>query len=313
MFLTPKDFINIKNINKTYYKQLEKLIYKQIFIKRNKNFLNSKINLSDNQKHFEMWFNYLKYDNKKYNYKEIIIKAKESKDLNSTLDMINLDVMRTHFENDQDNKRNIIRNVLLSLAYSYPDTNYCQGMNYICQFLLEITNSEEKCFDLFSAILNKTEYSKLTLNEFELMKKYFYVFERLVCIYLPELYTTFKRNNINANIFISPWFITLYTHSYSGKHTKLLIYIFDLFVLDGWLSIARIGLMLLKYYQNDLINMEFEELLHFLINELKEKYDFFNNNNYDKFIALYKEMKLPKGLVNNIENEYELNKKINKK
>ena len=313
MFLTPKDFINIKNINKTYYKQLEKLIYKQIFIKRNKNFLNSKIDLSDNQKHFEMWFNYLKYDNKKYNFKEIIIKAKESKDLNSTLDMINLDVMRTHFENDQDNKRNIIRNVLLSLAYSYPDTNYCQGMNYICQFLLEITNSEEKCFDLFSAILNKTEYSKLTVNEFELMKKYFYVFERLVCIYLPELYTTFKRNNINANIFISPWFITLYTHSFSGKHTKLLIYIFDLFVLDGWLSIARIGLMLLKYYQNDLINMEFEELLHFLINELKEKYDFFNNNNYDKFIALYKDMKLPKGLVNNIENEYELNKKINKK
>ena len=163
---------------------------------------------------------------------------------------------------------------------------------------------------MFSAILNKTEYSKLTFNEFDLMKKYFYFFERLICIYLPELYTTFKRNNINTNFFISPWFITLYTHSFNGNHTKLLMHIFDLFVLDGWLAIARIGLMLLKYYQNDLFNMEFEELLHFLINELKEKYDFFNNNNYDKFIQLYKEMKLPKGLVNNIENEYELNKKI---
>ena len=313
MFLTPKDFINIKNINKTYYKQLEKLIYKQIFIKRNKNFLSSKIDLSDNEKHFEMWFNYLKYDNKKYNYSEIIIKAKESKDLENTLDMINLDVMRTHFDNDQENKRNKIKNVLLSLAYSYPDTNYCQGMNYISQFLLELTGSEERCFELFSAILNKTEYSKLTVNEFELMKKYFYVFERLICIYLPELYTTFKRNNINPNIFISPWFITLFTHSFSGNHTKLLMFIFDLFILDGWLVIVRVGLMLLKYYQNDLINMEFEELLHFLINELKEKYDFFNNNNYDKFVMLYKEMKLPKGLVNNIENEYELNKKINKK
>ena len=313
MFLNPKDFINIKNINKTYYKQLEKLIYKQIFIKRNKNFLNSKIDLSDNIKHFEMWFHYLKYDQTKYKYNEIIEKAKKNKDLEATLDVINLDVMRTHFDNDQDNKRNKMRNVLLSIAYTYPDTNYCQGMNYIAQFLLELTGSEEKCFDLFSAILNKTEYSKLTYNEFELMKKYFYVFERLVCIYLPELNTTFKRNNINANIFISPWFITLYTHSFSGNHTKLLMFIFDLFILDGWLSIVRIGLMLLKYYQNDLFNMEFEELLHFLINELKEKYDFFNNNNYEKFIQLYKEFKLPKGLVNNIENEYELNKKINKK
>ena len=313
MFITPKDFINIKNINKTYYKQLEKLIYKQIFIKRNKNLLHSNLDLSNNEKHFEMWFNYLKYDKKKHNYKEIIIKAKESKDLESTLDMINLDVMRTHFNNDQENKRNNIRNVLLSLAYAYPETSYCQGMNYISQFLIELTGNEEKSFDIFSAILDKTEYSKLTVNEFDLMKKYFYVFERLICIYLPELYTTFKRNNINANIFISPWFITLYTHSFNGDHTKILMHIFDLFILDGWIAIARIGLMLLKYYQNDLFNMEFEELLHFLVNQLKEKYDFFNNNNYDKFIQLYREMKLPKGLVNNIENEYELNKKINKK
>ena len=313
MFLEPKDFINIKNINKQYYKQLEKLIFKQIFIKRNKNLLISKLDLSDSQKHFDMWFIYLKYDCKKYNYNEIVTKAKESKELESTLDTINLDVMRTHFDTDQDNKRNKIRNVLLSLAFTYPETSYCQGMNYISQFLLELTGSEEKSFDIFSAILNKTEYSQLTINDFDLMKKYFYVFERLICIYLPELYTTFKRNNINANFFISPWFITLYTHSFNGNHTKLLMHIFDLFILDGWLAIFRIGLMLLKYYQNDLFDMEFEELLHFLINELKEKYDFFNNNNFDKFIQLYRDMKLPRGLVNNIENEYDLNKKINKK
>ena len=71
-----------------------------------------------------------------YNYNEIIKKVKEAKDLESTLDIINLDVARTHFDNDQENKRNKIKNVLLSLAYTYPDTNYCQGMNYISQFLL---------------------------------------------------------------------------------------------------------------------------------------------------------------------------------
>ena len=226
------------------------------------------------------------------------------------LEIIQLDVNRTHFEKDKENKRKIIKNVLISLAYTYPEVSYCQGMNYISLFLLEITNDEEKSFDIFSALLNKTEYSKLSINDFDLMKKYFYVFERLICIYLTELYTTFKRNNINTNYFISPWFITLYTHGYNGKNTKILIRIFDLFILDGWLAIIRIGLVLLKYYQDDLINMEFEELLHFLINELKEKYDFFNDNNYEKFVELYNEIKLPKGLVNNLENEFELNKKI---
>ena len=32
-------------------------------------------------------------------------------------------------------------------------------------------------------------------------------------------------------------------------------------------------------------------MLHFLINELKEKYDFFDDGNYEKFIELYNELK----------------------
>ena len=310
MFLKPQDFINIKNLNKTYYKQIEKLIYKQIFIKNNKNFLKTRIDLSNKEKHFEMWFNYLKYDKNKINYKTKSIEVKNNKNLENILDTIQLDVNRTHFENEKENKRKIIKNVLICLANTYPEVSYVQGMNYISLFLLEATNDEEKSFDIFSALLSKTGYCQLSINDFELMKKYFYVFERLICIYLPELYTTFKRNNINANFFISPWFITLYTHNYNGKNTKILLRIFDLFILDGWLAIIRIGLILLKYYQNDLFNMEFEEMLHFLINELKEKYDFFNDDNYEKFIELYNEIKLPKGLVNNLENEFELNKKI---
>ena len=45
---------------------------------------------------------------------------------------------------------------------------------------------------------------------------------------------------------------------------------------------------------------------------MNRKYDFFNNSNYSKFIELYHEMKIPKGLVSNIENEYELYKNVEK-
>ena len=71
--------------------------------------------------------------------------------------------------------------------------------------------------------------------------------------------------------------------------------------------------MLLKHYQKGLMDMSFEQLLNFLINDLKEKYDFFNNNNYEKFLEMYKEIKIPKGLLSNIENEFELENKINLK
>ena len=45
-------------------------------------------------------------------------------------------------------------------------------------------------------------------------------------------------------------------------------------------------------------------------NDIIIKYDFFQTNNYERFIELYERMKVPKGVISNIENEYMLQKKI---
>ena len=331
MFLEPKDYINIQALNKFYYLNCQKIIYKQIFTKNeyNKNENNNyklfvNIDLSDINKHIGMWFYYLKYDINKFKYKEILkkIEEEEKENINNNeknnkiknlKDVVILDVNRTYFTEDQNIKREIIKNILFCLIHTYPNIGYCQGMNFICQFLLEVTKDEEKTFNIFSAILCKTKYGDLIKDDFNLMKKYFYVFERLINLYLPELSTLLRQNNVFPSYYISPWFITLYTHSFIGNQTKLMLHIFDLFILDGWICIIKIGLMLLKHYQKGLVEMNFEELLNFLINDLKEKYDFFNNNNYEKFLEMYQEIKIPKGLVSNIENEFELEKKINLK
>ena len=318
IFLEEKDYINIQSLNKFYYSYCQKLIYKQIFIKNdykrayNYNlFINT--DLSDINKHIGMWFYYLKYDKNRIKYKEVLEKV-NSDNIDNKIklikDVIVLDVNRTFFNTNQKEKRETLKNILYCLAYLYPNVSYCQGMNFICQFLLEATNDEVKAFDIFSSILNKTKYGSLIEDEFSLMKKYFYVFERLIILYLPELATLLKKNNVYPSYYISPWFITLFTHSFVENQTKILLRILDLFILDGWISIIKIGLMLLKHYEKVLMEMNFEELLNFLINDLKEKYDFFNNNNFEKFMELYQDIKIPKGLVSNIENEYELEKKI---
>jgi hypothetical protein len=256
-----------------------------------------------------MWNHYLKYDQKQLKYKEILSEINNNPNKFYVCEeTISMDVARTFFEIDQDNNRKMLKNILLSLSICYPKVGYCQGMNHIGHFLLDITgNNEEKSFNIFSAIISKTEYDEIVLNDFKLMKKFFYVFDRLVSIFLPDLFVTInKTNRVGACFYISPWFITLFTHSFQKNQTKLLLRIFDMFILDGWISIVRIGLVMLKYYQNDLVKMKYEDLLQFLISELKDKYDFFGNYNYDKFMEMYKEMKIPKGLINNIENEYAL-------
>ena len=312
-FLYPKDYVNLLRVNKFFYENCEKKIYKNIFIKSDKSPL--KTNLFDVNKHINMWNYYLKYDQKVLNYKDIISKINNNRDNNYTYqEAINMDVIRTYCESEQDKKRNMIKNILLSLSECYPKVGYCQGMNHICHFLLEITgNDEEKSFNIFSAIISKTTYDEIVLNDFKLMKKFFYVFDRLVSIYLPDLYVTINKiNRVGACFYISPWFITLFTHGFQKNQTKLLLRVFDMFILDGWICIVRIGLVLLKYYQSNLVKMKYEELLQFLISELKEKYDFFGNYNYDKFIEMYHDMKIPKGLINNIENEYVLMQNIEK-
>ena len=312
MFLSPKDYLNLITVNKFYHKIGEKTIFKYLFLK-NKNSNLIIPNICDTDIHINMWLWYLKYDKSLINYKEKVNDIQKNNPEINFLETINLDVMRTFFVNNQEEYRLKLKNILMVLTFSYPKVGYCQGMSCIGQFLLEITKgNEENSFHIFSAIISKTEYGKLFFNNFDYMKKFFYVFERLINIYLPELDIVLRKHNVSPSFYITPWFITLFTHNYSNNHNKVLLRIFDTFILDGFICIIRIGLLLLKYYQSYIFDMKFEEILQFLVNEMNKKYDFFNNSNYDKFIELYHEMKIPKGLVSNIENEYELYKQVEK-
>ena len=313
MFLNPKDYINLITVNKFHHKIAEKTIFKYLFLKNANSKSVTPPNTSEIKNHINMWLYFLKYDKSIINYQE---KLKIIKDKNYKVDFvetIDLDVQRTFFTNEQEIYRQKLKNILVISTMCYKNIGYCQGMSCIVQFLLDITKGDEEySFHIFSAILSKTQYGKLFLNNFDEMKKYFYVFERLINIFLPEIDIILRKHNVTPSFYITPWFITLFTHNYSSNHNKVLIRIFDTFVLDGWISIIRIGLLLLKYYQNYIFDLKFEEILQFLINEMNRKYDFFNNSNYSKFIELYHEMKIPKGLVSNIENEYELYKNVEK-
>ena len=299
-FLELKDYININLLNKSFYQVTQKIIYKKYFLKNDK--------ILEFEKHMKMYFNILHYNPNEIPYETILKEALNVK--LPIIDVIEVDVIRTFFEEEQDNNRKKLHNVLVAIAYKYESIGYCQGMNYIAGFFLILTNDEKKTFDIMSFLISKTNYGKSFQNEFEMIKKYYYVFERLIQIYLPDLHYILRKNNVDSSYYISPWFITLFTYNLSGNNTKIILRIIDLLIIEGWDSIIRVGLVLLKHYQDDLMKMKFEELLHFLITELKERYEFFNNNNYEHFIDLYNDMKVPKGLISNIENEYEIEKKV---
>jgi hypothetical protein len=108
-------------------------------------------------------------------------------------------------------------------------------MNYIAAFILQLTNNEEEAFYFLLSLLNSTEYGDIFSNDLAILKQFFYVFDRLLFIYMPELHIYLKNNGVIVSYYVAPWFITLFTNCYQyiteANNPKVLIRIWDGFLL----------------------------------------------------------------------------------
>ena len=305
-FIEIKELPNLLCLNKTYNASLLKIIYKNILIKYRD---------MDIKTHVYIWKIILGYSKikKEHNYQKILKQLEEHPEKISSNEIIRLDVNRTNFEKDKEINREKISRILRGLSLCCPDVNYSQGMNFIAAFLLNICGDEEEAFYIFLSLLLTSDYGTLFMKELANLKKFFYVFERIIDILLPELYNYLKINNIKVSFFVSPWFITLFTDTYlnikNRENPRVLLRIWDLFLFSGCKSILKVGISLLKNYEHKIMNLTFEELLRFLISDIP-KSDFFQNNSYDNLMKTYINFKIESGLISNIESEYQIKKQL---
>ena len=320
-YLPFSDYKNILLINKTTYNLIIKVLYSNLLINIDEDIPEEyykKNPISNVWKHpnirIKIWEYLLNTNkNKTINYKEIIEKISKKENKLESFDLIELDVKRMSFIEEKEEKveeiRKSLNNILCALAYLHPKLGYNQGMNCIANLLYDVCESEEEAFKIYNYILDFTDYGDLFMNDLKRLNKYFYVFERLIFIYLPEVFLHLTNTKISTKFFISPWFITLFTNAYKtikGKEKpKVLIWIFDSFIIEGWGAINKIGLCLMKHFERKILILDTDELLHFLINDIIN-YDFFKNSNYDRLRNIYDNLHIENGLIENIEKEYEI-------
>ena len=152
--------------SKLFHKKLSKIIYKYILKQKN---LPKKIRLC-------IWQNLLGISElkKKYKYREILTNANEEKVKHE----IELDVIRTtvgEVENPEKTREEIT-NVLYAVSQLNGKIKYCQGMNFVVQFLYEIYGEEES-FYLFLSFFKNTEYNLIFAKELEKLKIIFLFLE----------------------------------------------------------------------------------------------------------------------------------------
>ena len=313
-YLPFSEYIKFLCLNKSAYNCIKKKLYKNLLVNVDEELppeIIKKNNIPNVWKHptlrLKIWKLLLNF--KEVDYDNLLKELSEKK--LDIVEVIKMDVNRMWFEDGDTNTIRIsLINVLSAIALLHPKINYSQGMNYIAWFLFDLCKKNEKeTFQIFNVILTSTDYGDLFFNELSRLNKYFYVFERLIYIYLPEISIHLKNINLPVTFFVSPWFITLFTKAYKNnkdkQNPKVLIWIFDSFILNGWKAIIKIGLCLMKNYENKILSCDLEELMHLLINDIL-KYDFFQSSNYDNLRNIFDNLKIKNVLIENIENEYDI-------
>jgi hypothetical protein len=244
-----------------------------------------------------------------FNYKEILKETETDffKQANKdSIIQIEKDIKRTYLRKKDEDTPQKLYNILVSFVYSENKINYVQGINNITGFIFDLTENEEDTYHMLISLFTMTQLCDIYNDEeFQNLKTFFYVAERLVYLYLPKIYSRLKDNNIQMSFFLSAYFITLNTILYPSlpkDDISFLLHIWDDFILDGWCSFFTIWLAILKYNENQILTVPDDRVFNFLTNEIKDS-DIFKKENYQKVSELKKTFKVKEILINNLRDE----------
>ena len=301
-YLQNSDFINLLLCSKQFNIKLRKKIYSYVLKQNN---VDTKIRL-------KIWENILgiKAIKKKFDYRVVLCNAHNPK----IKSQIELDMIRT-VSSDNEAKNKII-NLLYAVSEVNGETQYCQGMNYIGQFLYEAFG-EEEAFYIFLGIFFGTEYSIIMGKDLKKLNIFFYIFKRILSLLEPELNSHFNSSGVEVNSFLPQWFITLFTGSHhyiksNENNTKIILRILDSFILFGWKSMIAIGCAALHSFENTLIKMNYDDMMQFLINDIL-KSDFFSCKNEENIKKVLDDINISKKLIKNIEDEFLLENNLRRR
>ena len=143
-------------------------------------------------------------------------------------------------------------------AISITDSmGYCQGMNYVVDFLLKMVN-EEDAFCLFLYALRNKHLCCLYETKLPVLSDFMEIYERQLSHRLPDLAHHLKEHGFIAPFYSIEWFTTLFMLSCPFDLT---VAIWDLFFMGFKDVQIRCAVALMESIEPSLMMMGTEELL----------------------------------------------------
>uniref|UniRef100_A0A3P8ZKE4 Rab GTPase-activating protein 1 n=1 Tax=Esox lucius TaxID=8010 RepID=A0A3P8ZKE4_ESOLU len=187
-------------------------------------------------------------------------------------------------------------------AYSVYDEEigYCQGQSFLAAVLL-LHMPEEQAFSVLVKIMFDPRYAlrELFKQNFEDLHCKFFQLERLMQEYIPDLYNHFLNVGLEAHMYASQWFLTLFTAKFP---LYMVFHIIDLLLCEGISVIFNVALALLKTSREDLLATDFEGALKFFRVPVPKRYR--SEENAKKLMELACSIKISQKKLKKFEKEY---------
>lgn len=185
-------------------------------------------------------------------------------------------------------------------AYSVYDEEigYCQGQSFLAAVLL-LHMPEEQAFSVLVKIMFEYGLRELFKQNFEDLHCKFFQLERLMQECIPDLYTHFLNLGLEAHMYASQWFLTLFTAKFP---LYMVFHIIDLLLCEGISVIFNVALSLLKTSKDDLLQTDFEGALKFFRVPVPKRYR--SEENAKKLMELACSMKISQKKLKKYEKEY---------
>ena len=220
------------------------------------------------RKRLAIWSYFLNINNKTEEYESLRDKVNQNTEMiQSVEEVISMDVSRS-FTNVKTLNQSTLKNILRTYAVYNAEIKYWQGMNFLAGFLLIYFNDEKTAFKALCGLIEKFQMTELFIDDLPLLKLFFYKLDRLVSMYLPDLYSHFKDECVNSSLYSASWFITLFSNTIQfQKSTTInepLLKLWDFFLVHGFKGVFRAAIFLLKTFESCLYQLSFEQVWAFI-------------------------------------------------
>ena len=252
-FMDKKSLLVLSSLNKTFYNNLRKKIYKFFYDKIIKNNGNRdyilKI-LSSLQK-------YASSNLKSNNKNNLKIKYDNYKRCKSKYDLIIVqDISRTfplepNFSVNSINYKKLY-NILTAYSNFNKNIGYAQGLNFLAARSIILFKNEENVFLFLDGLINKFNLGYfLSINNQKLSKQIKYL-SQILNKYCKNFINYLKSKLINHDFFTTSWLLTLFSCSMEKK--KLYI-CWSFMTIFGWKFFYSFIIQIILFYENNLVKI----------------------------------------------------------